>query len=387
MNLSFFFLAIQEACDQVNKGVINWLFRHRSMKLLSFLTIPYVLPIDITILLFCKIWERIPEIKEELKSSLFNLLAFLKSLVTKMESQRKAYSAKFSCQLAMTEIDYSHQHSDKEVLVSTPNIQRKSVSLSPNMTRNKSPRPSVEKANSFSGQRSLFNIKENEKNEVQRNKRKSYAGHGYLSPSSSCLLSPPPTDRRRSMVEMNGMNHPRLIGPPERTISKINFGYSSRKLDADDEPDGFGNSTNSTGEDIIDALKHIEGLDQANAIEIAKKALDWERECLEKYQGLGAEDSEVKDMLEVTQKKHKASMVYYYTDEDNRVKVTEIFTQPSDDNTKFHFDDEDGLMQEKSEIYKPGKSQLSLPIPSSSSQSHMTMPSKRLRKKSVFLAD
>ncbi|CAG2123492.1 unnamed protein product, partial [Medioppia subpectinata] len=66
--------AIQEACDQVNKGVINWLFRHRPMKLLSFLTIPYLLPIDITIVLFCKVWQSVPAIKQELKSSLYNLL-------------------------------------------------------------------------------------------------------------------------------------------------------------------------------------------------------------------------------------------------------------------------------------------------------------------------
>ncbi|KAG5310966.1 PLPL2 protein, partial [Acromyrmex insinuator] len=37
----------QDAIDSANKGLINWLFKHRSMKLLSLLSLPYTLPADV----------------------------------------------------------------------------------------------------------------------------------------------------------------------------------------------------------------------------------------------------------------------------------------------------------------------------------------------------
>lgn len=37
----------QNAIDSANKGLVNWMFRHRGMKLLTVLSIPYTLPADI----------------------------------------------------------------------------------------------------------------------------------------------------------------------------------------------------------------------------------------------------------------------------------------------------------------------------------------------------
>ncbi|XP_046748068.1 1-acylglycerol-3-phosphate O-acyltransferase Pnpla3 isoform X1 [Diprion similis] len=37
----------QDAIDSANKGLVNWLFKHRSVKLLSLLSLPYVLPADV----------------------------------------------------------------------------------------------------------------------------------------------------------------------------------------------------------------------------------------------------------------------------------------------------------------------------------------------------
>ncbi|XP_012230679.1 1-acylglycerol-3-phosphate O-acyltransferase Pnpla3 isoform X1 [Linepithema humile] len=37
----------QDAIDSANKGLVNWLFKHRSMKLLSLLTLPCTLPADV----------------------------------------------------------------------------------------------------------------------------------------------------------------------------------------------------------------------------------------------------------------------------------------------------------------------------------------------------
>lgn len=45
---------LQNAIDSANKGIVNWVFKHRSMKILSLLTIPCTLPVDIVYATFTK---------------------------------------------------------------------------------------------------------------------------------------------------------------------------------------------------------------------------------------------------------------------------------------------------------------------------------------------
>ncbi|XP_018326374.1 1-acylglycerol-3-phosphate O-acyltransferase Pnpla3 isoform X2 [Agrilus planipennis] len=45
----------QEAIDSANKGLINWVFKHRGMKLLSILSLPYTLPADVMYATFTNI--------------------------------------------------------------------------------------------------------------------------------------------------------------------------------------------------------------------------------------------------------------------------------------------------------------------------------------------
>lgn len=44
----------QEAIDKANNGLLNWLFKHRGMKLLSVLSLPYTLPADVVYATFTK---------------------------------------------------------------------------------------------------------------------------------------------------------------------------------------------------------------------------------------------------------------------------------------------------------------------------------------------
>ncbi|CAG9819778.1 unnamed protein product [Phaedon cochleariae] len=44
----------QEAIDKANNGLLHWLFKHRGMKLLSVLTLPYTLPADVVYATFTK---------------------------------------------------------------------------------------------------------------------------------------------------------------------------------------------------------------------------------------------------------------------------------------------------------------------------------------------
>ncbi len=47
-------LTLQHAINQANEGVMNWIFRHRGMRLLSILSLPYVLPADVVYATFLK---------------------------------------------------------------------------------------------------------------------------------------------------------------------------------------------------------------------------------------------------------------------------------------------------------------------------------------------
>jgi patatin-like phospholipase domain-containing protein 2 len=44
----------QDAIEKANKGLINWVFKHKGMKLLSVLSLPCVLPADIVYATFTK---------------------------------------------------------------------------------------------------------------------------------------------------------------------------------------------------------------------------------------------------------------------------------------------------------------------------------------------
>ena len=47
----FFFLALQSACDSVNRGLLAPVYNMRAFKALSLMAAPWLLPIDLTIVL------------------------------------------------------------------------------------------------------------------------------------------------------------------------------------------------------------------------------------------------------------------------------------------------------------------------------------------------
>lgn len=381
------------------------------MKLLSILSIPYLLPIDITIVLIYKIYERLPDIKRELKNSLMRLVTFLRSIMLKMESKRPFYSAKFTCQLSMKEFDYIIEESTTSTTATSTTSSgprsRKSSNAS-SLSRKKSAQnaattlPSVaaavtmspkkkivEKANSFSGRKtssrytSMFvdtdgcaelNKKSSDTDEgddrlekQSRRRKTSYAGS-----ESAAIRS---IDRRRSMIE---------IPPPpspERVISQVRKSFDL-KLDQQ--------MNNRRPKLDID----LEDIDQANAIEIANRALDWEKQLLTKCKHVSTSDGDFQRMVDITQRQ-EAVMAYYYTDENNKVKLTELFNvsredlskpkSKSLDNTsemimskeygepKFYNDSDDGLRE------------AAAPTVSVSTTGNVaTSPIKRQRKKSVL---
>ncbi|XP_013792677.2 uncharacterized protein LOC106476577 [Limulus polyphemus] len=253
--------AIKDACDQVNKGIMNWLFCHRPVKLLSLLSLPYVLPIDITIVIFCKLWQLMPALQKELQINLTKVLNLLKSIINRLNKKSRMHSAKFSCQLAVTEYDYTRDKDTHEYGV-TPK------------------RPT----------------------EFSRAKRKSFAGQeGDPSPLK--------IQRRQSIATDMYI--------PERVISTMNLGFTVNLGNTV-------KTSNNKRRNVMDAFKSF-GSDHSelNAIDITNKALNWDLTKYQgSIDPQYADDFE--HILETTSK-HEALMAFYYMDEKMRVKVTEIF--------------------------------------------------------------
>jgi len=127
--------AIQEACDKVNKGMINYIFKFRIMKIMSTLTLPYILPFDITIALLNKLRKLMPIVTSELSSSLRRVILFVISLVNnvKEKEMNSQNLANFNYKVELHEFNYTdHQPStvtSKERMrkISTSSIDSASI--------------------------------------------------------------------------------------------------------------------------------------------------------------------------------------------------------------------------------------------------------------------
>ncbi|KAB7503372.1 Patatin-like phospholipase domain-containing protein 2, partial [Armadillidium nasatum] len=99
----------QDAIDKANKGIMNWVFKHKSMKLVSILTLPYIIPFEIILATFLKIMRTSPSFKE-IKSFGFQVIQLLKALIRAWLSKpvqphhhpRHHHNNRFSCELSIT---------------------------------------------------------------------------------------------------------------------------------------------------------------------------------------------------------------------------------------------------------------------------------------------
>ncbi|XP_013772278.1 patatin-like phospholipase domain-containing protein 2 [Limulus polyphemus] len=279
--------AIQEATDQVNKGVINWVFRHKPVKLLSLLTLPYVLPFDVTVVIFCKIWQMVPTLQKEVRSSLVAVLGIVKTIIHSVNRKRHQYSAKFSCQLAITEYDYSLEDTPAAYLTS--------------MNVNSLASQGMSRSYPF------FVDRQSKSMEDIRIEQ------GYNQSITSWL----PRRRRSTGTEVRG---------PERIINSMEFGFT---INLDDSID----ASSSQKRKLMTAFRSLSEDDNLRAIDIANKALNLD---LNKF--CGTIESKNADnferILEATAN-HDALMAFYYLDDNMQVKVTEIFNVTNADTSAF----------------------------------------------------
>lgn len=343
--------AIQEAIDQVNNGLINWLFKHKPVKILSFLTIPWVLPFDIAIVIIVKLHRQLPWIKHELKSSLQNLLTFARSIVLKMEGSKKhLYSAQFDCKLAVTEYDYKTEHSPTSRLVGSGASGSSLITCPPygSQTVISEPIPvsrktaAIKRSQTFAGRKKCVFSRESNRIgsfKQQQLQRKSYAGSEFILNKQN---------RRVSMMaeDISSCN------PPERVITSMNLGLtldlsgsksgksSSRtsissnhsNLFVDTQDMGLNDGNINERPDVIETLKNLsEDLStperEISAISLANRALHLER--VNSHDHLDHHDDSFERILSAA-KDQEALMTYYYMDEKNQVKITQIFNLPTD---------------------------------------------------------
>ncbi|XP_058054693.1 1-acylglycerol-3-phosphate O-acyltransferase Pnpla3-like isoform X3 [Anopheles bellator] len=114
----------QTYIEQANKGLINWVFRHRGGKLLTALSLPATLPADIMCATLTKLMVAAPSIGNQIwavsKFFLKNLNTFLLR-VGRRQKHLQQLTANLQCQIALTEYNQSaaqhHQHSHRSSII------------------------------------------------------------------------------------------------------------------------------------------------------------------------------------------------------------------------------------------------------------------------------
>ncbi|XP_043268390.1 patatin-like phospholipase domain-containing protein 2 isoform X2 [Venturia canescens] len=91
----------QDAIDAANKGIINWLFKHKSVKILSLLSLPYTLPADVVYATFTKFIVHAPKLRTNLLEISQFILEQLSFLFPKMNTYYPSLSQTIKCHLAI----------------------------------------------------------------------------------------------------------------------------------------------------------------------------------------------------------------------------------------------------------------------------------------------
>ncbi|KAL3267309.1 hypothetical protein HHI36_011440 [Cryptolaemus montrouzieri] len=93
----------QEAIEKANKGLLNWIFKHRGMKLLSVLSLPYTLPVDIVYATITKFMSAAPQLGNGVWEASKYCMDQMGQILNRVNKTRQQISAQISCQLAITE--------------------------------------------------------------------------------------------------------------------------------------------------------------------------------------------------------------------------------------------------------------------------------------------
>lgn len=112
----------QTYIEQANKGLINWVFRHRGGKLLTALSLPATLPADIVCATLTKLMGAAPSIGKQIWAVSEFVLRNLNSILLKVRRRQKhQLTANLQCQIALTEYNQNaaqqHHHSHRSSII------------------------------------------------------------------------------------------------------------------------------------------------------------------------------------------------------------------------------------------------------------------------------
>ncbi|XP_024883634.1 patatin-like phospholipase domain-containing protein 3 isoform X3 [Temnothorax curvispinosus] len=106
----------QDAIDSANKGLINWLFKHRSMKLLSLLSLPCTLPADVMYATITKFITSVPKLRHNLAELTKFVLQQLSIMFPKINVYAEPLPQTIKCYFNIMEFDtntYDVQDADE----------------------------------------------------------------------------------------------------------------------------------------------------------------------------------------------------------------------------------------------------------------------------------
>ncbi|XP_012279636.1 patatin-like phospholipase domain-containing protein 2 isoform X2 [Orussus abietinus] len=95
----------QDAIDSANKGIVNWLFKHKSVKLLSLLSLPYILPADVVYATFTKFVFNAPKLGNGILEMTRYFLKRVSTVFPGVNVYYQPVPQTIKCQVAITEYD------------------------------------------------------------------------------------------------------------------------------------------------------------------------------------------------------------------------------------------------------------------------------------------
>ncbi|XP_033124412.1 patatin-like phospholipase domain-containing protein 2 [Anneissia japonica] len=95
--------ALEEASNSVNKGLMNYIYNNRIYQAISLFTLPYILPIETALTYSVRFAKWLPYLPADSQWFLCGLGSLIKYIIGNLNSGRHEFSARFSCQLAVTE--------------------------------------------------------------------------------------------------------------------------------------------------------------------------------------------------------------------------------------------------------------------------------------------
>ncbi|XP_061181319.1 patatin-like phospholipase domain-containing protein 2 [Saccostrea echinata] len=101
--------AFQVACDSMNKGFQSYIHRHKALRVASLMVAPWFLPADIVYNYTLRVLEYLPSLPNDMRVMSQEVLTVLRHLLHQFQHTKRKYRAQFTCQLAITEINYGNQ--------------------------------------------------------------------------------------------------------------------------------------------------------------------------------------------------------------------------------------------------------------------------------------